>query len=340
MRNRRGFRVFSKLLLEADGDIPKIFRTGLLRKDTFDSFSQLMSEIEDLERLQEMDESDPRRQALKQKLSKENDKLQKLIDKIVEEDNDEDDLRELEELANGKISDAEGGNTSIDSMMEDTPSNYDTANQRIQADAVKSQARRNIKTQQRVPEDDEDEDSQLGTRRLKKRRRIRRKKKPVEDEGVDIRDLMLHQAYGGLNPAQVKEIQKEKRVKDKLGLATQMRTTFSNQFSRPPVQRVGSNARMATVHSQRRPAGRASRKDSNKNQSMMVEDFKSDLGGGVESVRDGAPGNAGGLPSNQSMMLPQRARQRGASQARKGNSSTRAAAAQAILSNTGFNHRA
>lgn len=49
------------MLLEEDGDIPKIFRTGLLRKDTYDSFSQLMSEIEDLERMQEMDENDPRR---------------------------------------------------------------------------------------------------------------------------------------------------------------------------------------------------------------------------------------------------------------------------------------
>jgi hypothetical protein len=61
IRNKRGYKVFSKLLLEEDGDIPKIFRTGLLRKDTYDSFSQLMSEIEDLERMQEMDENDPRR---------------------------------------------------------------------------------------------------------------------------------------------------------------------------------------------------------------------------------------------------------------------------------------
>lgn len=60
IRNKRGHRVFSKMLLE-DGDIPKVFRTGLLRKDTYDSFSQLMSEIEDLERMQEMDIDDPRR---------------------------------------------------------------------------------------------------------------------------------------------------------------------------------------------------------------------------------------------------------------------------------------
>ena len=39
VRNRRGFKVFNKKILEDDGDIPKIFRTGLLRKDTYDSFS-------------------------------------------------------------------------------------------------------------------------------------------------------------------------------------------------------------------------------------------------------------------------------------------------------------
>jgi hypothetical protein len=49
--NKKRKKVFNKFLLEEDGDIPKIFRTGLLRKDTYDSFSQLMSEIEDLERL-------------------------------------------------------------------------------------------------------------------------------------------------------------------------------------------------------------------------------------------------------------------------------------------------
>jgi hypothetical protein len=55
--NKRKIKVFNKKLLEEDGEVPKVFRAGLLRKDTYDSFSQLMSEIEDLERLQEMEES-------------------------------------------------------------------------------------------------------------------------------------------------------------------------------------------------------------------------------------------------------------------------------------------
>jgi hypothetical protein len=45
-------------------------------------------------------------------------------------------MKELEELANirdGEGGDAasEGGNTSVDSKMEDTPSNYNIANQRF-----------------------------------------------------------------------------------------------------------------------------------------------------------------------------------------------------------------
>lgn len=37
--NKRQQKVFSKILLEDDGEVPKVFRAGLLRKDTYDSFS-------------------------------------------------------------------------------------------------------------------------------------------------------------------------------------------------------------------------------------------------------------------------------------------------------------
>jgi len=39
IKNKRGYKVFGKLLMENDGEIPKVFRTGLFRKDTADSFS-------------------------------------------------------------------------------------------------------------------------------------------------------------------------------------------------------------------------------------------------------------------------------------------------------------
>ena len=65
-------------------------------------------------------------------MKNENDRLQKRIDKIVEEDNDDDDMlmKELEDLANDNDQSGEdaGGNTSVESMMEDTPSNYNVAN--------------------------------------------------------------------------------------------------------------------------------------------------------------------------------------------------------------------
>jgi hypothetical protein len=165
--NKRGIVVFNKRLLEDDGEIPKVFRAGLLRKDTFDSFSQLMSEIEDLERLQEMGENggqnDPRMQdKMRRRMEKENERMQKKIDKIVDGDEDEGMLmKELEELAKGgpnaapgeggidqrnataRLSD--GGNTSVDSMMEDTPSNYNALNQRfMEVENVKNKARKNM----------------------------------------------------------------------------------------------------------------------------------------------------------------------------------------------------
>jgi hypothetical protein len=37
--NKRGGVVFGRRLIEEDGEIPKVFRAGLLRKDTYDSFS-------------------------------------------------------------------------------------------------------------------------------------------------------------------------------------------------------------------------------------------------------------------------------------------------------------
>jgi hypothetical protein len=68
-------------------------------------------------------------------------------------------MKELEELANGnpvavakngerngRLSD--GGNTSVDSMMEDTPSNYNALNQRfLEAEDVKNKARKNVRAQ-------------------------------------------------------------------------------------------------------------------------------------------------------------------------------------------------
>jgi hypothetical protein len=96
-------------------------------------------------------------------MEKENERMQKKIDKLVD-GGDEDEgmlMKELEELAKGvpggagkgeaidprnatgRLSD--GGNTSVDSMMEDTPSNYNALNQRfMEVENVKNKARKNM----------------------------------------------------------------------------------------------------------------------------------------------------------------------------------------------------
>jgi len=55
-------------------------------------------------------------------------------------------MKELEDLANDRVSDGDGGNTSVESMMEDTPSNYNTANQRFnEIEDIKNRAKKNMR---------------------------------------------------------------------------------------------------------------------------------------------------------------------------------------------------
>lgn len=44
--NKNNKQVFKKEMLDHEDDIPKVFRTGLLKSDTASSLSRLMSEIE------------------------------------------------------------------------------------------------------------------------------------------------------------------------------------------------------------------------------------------------------------------------------------------------------
>ena len=44
--NQAGEQVFNKDMIDPEGDVPKVFRTGLLRSDSESSLSKLMSEIE------------------------------------------------------------------------------------------------------------------------------------------------------------------------------------------------------------------------------------------------------------------------------------------------------
>lgn len=44
--DKNGKKMFDKALLDNESDIPKVYRTGLLKSDTASSLSRLMSEIE------------------------------------------------------------------------------------------------------------------------------------------------------------------------------------------------------------------------------------------------------------------------------------------------------
>lgn len=89
--NKEGKMMFKKKLLDSEDDIPKVFRTGLLKSDTASSLSRLMSEIE---RNQPSD------------FDQEEQEIQNEIQKGI------------------KKKRPDSGQTSVDSMMEDTPANY------------------------------------------------------------------------------------------------------------------------------------------------------------------------------------------------------------------------
>ena len=86
--------MFEKECLEDDGEIPAVFRTGLLKQHSGSSLSHLMDEIE---RIQPSEYDN------------------------AENNNDPDNAM----LRNNE------GDTSVDSKMEDTPANYNMANQRF-----------------------------------------------------------------------------------------------------------------------------------------------------------------------------------------------------------------
>lgn len=97
--NKHGKLMFPKSVLDSEEDIPKVFRTGLLKSDTASSLSRLMSEI----------------------------------GKNQPSEFDQEEQRIQEEIAQNirKQKRGNSGNTSVDSMMEDTPANYNYQNQRF-----------------------------------------------------------------------------------------------------------------------------------------------------------------------------------------------------------------
>ena len=99
---------------------------------------------------------------------------------------------------------SDGGNTSVDSMMEDTPSNYNALNQRfLEVENVKRKARQNVRAQQQVEENEEEDEevseySYLPDRKMRKKKK-KKKKKKAKDNTIDEREIMMAVAYGGLS---------------------------------------------------------------------------------------------------------------------------------------------
>jgi len=80
-----------------------------------------------------------------------------------------------------------------------------------------------------VPEDEEleSEYSYLPNRRLRKKKK-KPKKKPKKDDEIDLRELMMAKAYGGLTQAQIDKVIAMKKIKDNQGLASQMGVTVTS----------------------------------------------------------------------------------------------------------------
>ena len=184
--DKKGNLVFKKNILRND-DLPPVFKNRMIRQDSNDSLSRLMSEI----------------------------------DKNQDSDLDilKDQLENFEE---------EKGNTSVDSLMEDTPSNYNIANQRFNEAKYKEapEAKYNEDDEDYYDEDDdqeyedeEDEDEEdndsitgpagvpiLNTRqpkkkilhKKKKKKRRKRKKPKQEFEDPTAADIAMARAYGGI----------------------------------------------------------------------------------------------------------------------------------------------
>lgn len=97
-----GKKMFDRAILSPDGELPKVFRMNLLKSDSTSSLSELMREIEK-NQSSEFDEEVKSREVLERQVQR-------------------------QQMMGGHEGD---GDTSVDSMMEDTPANYNIPNQRF-----------------------------------------------------------------------------------------------------------------------------------------------------------------------------------------------------------------
>ena len=143
--DKRGRKMFDAVILGPDGEIPKIFRMGLLRSDSGSSLSRLMEEIE---------KNNPSE---------------------FEGQEEDDDQNDNEDEKQDEVGDMEDGNgdTSVDSMMEDTPANYNIPNQRFDENEEHEEGEENEENEDIEQEDYEaiPEEDRGNSRRKERRRR-------------------------------------------------------------------------------------------------------------------------------------------------------------------------
>lgn len=153
-----GDLVFKNFLLDQTGEIPIVFRNGLLRKGSGSSLGKLMSEIE-----------------------KENDD-------------------EIEEMLWGAFEEEEKGNTSVDSAMGDTPSNYNIPNQRFDSSLPKNHAPLNKYNEEDEDMYEDDSNGEMeevmteGGKKITWKKWWLKKKQPGR---LNETDILLAKAYGG-----------------------------------------------------------------------------------------------------------------------------------------------
>lgn len=165
--DKRGKRMFDKVILDSDGEIPKIFRTQMLKTDSGSSLSRLMDEIE------------------KNQPSE--------YDRVPEEGK--------------TGGDGQDGDTSVDSAMEDTPANYNIPNQRFDEyedyEAIPEESdRKGSKRGQRNKRPTTQPDVEAGLDDLPQKKKKKMKKKKKKDGYLEYlmptnREINMADAYGG-----------------------------------------------------------------------------------------------------------------------------------------------
>lgn len=165
--DQKGHKVFDNELIDENGEIPKVFRIGLLRSDSTTSLNRFLEELE----------------KIKHNLG---------LDDNVEDSNFEEEEKLLEN-SDGSLYKSKHSSEN-NSAMGDRPDNYNTANMENIQNFMKKKDRH---VESSLSSDDFDvEDPEfleaIKERKIKRRRVKHKYKKPNK------KDIMLANAYGGL----------------------------------------------------------------------------------------------------------------------------------------------